>query len=77
MRAWRAIIHSLHHHFRRLARAVASRCAIDAKEFVEALEFYHRVRRRVRRATVVECVRRARSARNRGAIIDSARTHMR
>jgi hypothetical protein len=42
-----------------LARAVAARTAIDAKEFAEALELFHRVRRRVRRATVVECVARS------------------
>jgi hypothetical protein len=45
------------HPYARLSRAVADAGCVDAKELVEALEFFHRVRRRVRRHTVVECVR--------------------
>ncbi|KAJ1491032.1 hypothetical protein T484DRAFT_1934118 [Baffinella frigidus] len=37
-----------------LARELAKTGAVDSKEFFEAAEFYHRVRRRVRRATVVD-----------------------
>ena len=42
------------HVYARLCRAVARERCVDAKELVEALELYHRIRRRVRRRTVVD-----------------------
>ena len=40
--------------YHRLARSLAARTAMDAKELVEAVEFFGKVRRRIRRHTVVD-----------------------